>query len=134
MSTSLLFVCTGNTCRSPMAEALAEAQGVSAESAGVSAAPGDGPAPNAERALREARGLSLRPHTPRDVSEVNLLAAERVVAMSPAVARRLREDHDVPPDVLVSWAVPDPYGGSRADYRWCLTEISAALDALLASE
>jgi len=133
MSVQLLFVCTGNTCRSPLAEALAEARGVSAESAGVAAAPGDGAAPNAERALREARGLSLRSHTPRDVSEADLTAAERIVAMSPEVARRLRDDHGLAPDAVVTWAIPDPYGGSLADYRWCLEEISAALDDLLAS-
>ncbi|WP_263790557.1 low molecular weight phosphatase family protein [Salinibacter sp.] len=133
MSVQLLFVCTGNTCRSPLAEALAEARGASAESAGVSAAAGDGAAPNADRALREARGLSLRSHTPRDVSAVDPSAAGRIVAMSPAVARRLRDDHGWAPDAMVTWAVPDPYGGSLADYRWCLEEISAALDDLLAS-
>ncbi len=116
-----------------MAEALAKARGISAESAGVSAARGDGAAPNAERALREARGLSVRSHTPRGVSDVDLTAVEQIVAMSPAVAQRLQDEHDVPPDPLVTWAIPDPYGGSLADYRWCLEEISAALDDLLAS-
>jgi hypothetical protein len=53
--------------------------------------------------------------------------------MSPNVARRLRAEHDVPADVLVTCAIPDPCGGRLADYRWCLEEISAALDDLLAS-
>jgi protein-tyrosine-phosphatase len=116
-----------------MAEALAEARGVLAVSAGVAAGSGDGAAPNAERALREARGLSLREHTPRDVSAVDMTTMERVVAVSPAVARELRREHDVAPDALVTWAIPDPYGGSRADYRWCLEQIDAALDDLLDS-
>ena len=134
MSTPVLFVCMGNTCRSPMAAALAKARGVAAESAGVSAGPGDGAAPNAVRALRDARDLSLRDHEPRDVFDVDLAAFDRVVAMSPAVARRLRAEHDDIPSSLVTWATPDPYGGTLADYRWCLEQIDAALDDLLASE
>ena len=128
-----LFVCMGNTCRSPMAAALAEARGVTAESAGVSAAPGDGAAPNAVRALWDARDLSLRDHEPRDVSEVDLAAFGRVVAMSPVVARQLRAEYDGAPGSLVTWATPDPYGGTLADYRRCLEQIDAALDDLLAS-
>ena len=133
MSTRFLFVCTGNTCRSPMAEVLAETRGVTAASAGVAAEVGDGAAPNAARALRDARGLSLRNHTPRDVADVDLSAVDRIVAMSPAVAQRLRNEHDIDPDALITWAIPDPYGGSLADYRWCLEQIDAALDDLLAS-
>ncbi|MFB6272649.1 MAG: protein tyrosine phosphatase [Salinibacter sp.] len=131
MSTQFLFVCTVNTCRSPMAEALAEARGVAAESAGVAAQGGDGAAPNAVRALRDARGLSLHDHEPRDVSEGDLSGADHIVAMSPAVARRLRENHDVDPDALITWAISDPYGESLADYRWCVEQIATALDDLL---
>jgi protein-tyrosine-phosphatase len=133
MTVQFLFVCTGNTCRSPMAAALAEARGVAAASAGVAAERGDGAAPNAIRALRDARGLSLQDHEPRDVSDVPLADADRIVAMSPAVARRLRDEHDVDPDALITWAISDPYGGSLADYRWCLEQISTALEDLLAS-
>jgi len=115
-----------------MAAALAEARGVTAESAGVDAAPGDGAAPNAVRALRDARSLSLRDHEPRDVSNVDLAAFDRVVAMSPAVAHRLRAEQDDTPDSLTIWATPDPYGGTLADYRRCLEQIDAALDDLLA--
>jgi protein-tyrosine-phosphatase len=113
-----------------MAEALAEARGVSAASAGVAAAAGDGATPNAVRALRDARGLLLQNHTPCDVSDVDPSRADRIVAMSPSVARRLRTEHDVDPAALVTWAIPDPYGGSLADYRRCLEQIGTALDDL----
>ena len=46
----ILFVCTGNTCRSPLAAALARAYGVDAQSAGLSADPGDVATPEAVRA------------------------------------------------------------------------------------
>jgi protein-tyrosine phosphatase len=131
MPRRLLFVCTGNTCRSPLAAALAGERGAAAESAGVAAQSGDGAAPYAARALRDARGLALTDHAPRDVGDVDLTAFDRVVAMDPSVARRLRTEHDVDDDTLVTWAIPDPYGGSLADYRYCLEQIDAALDRLL---
>jgi protein-tyrosine-phosphatase len=54
------------------------------------------------------------------------------VAVAPNVARRLRTDHDVSPDRLVTWTIPDPYGGTLADYRYCLEQIDTSLDRLLA--
>ena len=114
-----------------MAEALAEARGIAAESAGVSAQAGDRAAPNAIRALRDARGLSLQGHAPRDVADVDLATVDRVVAMSPAVAHQLQAEHEVDSGTLVTWAISDPYGGSLADYRWCLEQIAAALDDLV---
>ncbi len=113
-----------------MAAALARAQGLDAESAGLDPPAGRHAAPNAVRALRAARGLDLEDHTPRSVDDVPRSAFDRIVAVTPAVARRLRAEHDVPADRLVTWALPDPYGGSRADYRWCLEQIAMALDDL----
>lgn len=130
MSLSLLFVCTGNTCRSPMAVALARARGRDAASAGIAAQHGDGPTLYAARVLRTSRGLDLRDHTPRDVEEVDLSSVERVVAMTPTVASHLRREYDVPSDRLITWSIPDPYGGSLTDYRYCLEEIDTALTRL----
>lgn len=129
MPARLLFVCVGNTCRSPIAEALAEARGVPAESAGVAAQRSDHAAPFAEQALQSARGRSLDDHTPRPVEAVDRSAVETVVAMDPGVARRLRADYDVAAR-LVTWTIPDPYGGALADYRYSLEQIDAALDRL----
>lgn len=80
-----------------------------------------------------ARGLDLSDHTPRDVETLDLSEYDQIVAMAPSVARRLRTDHDVPSDRLVTWTIPDPYGGTLADYRYCLEQIDTSLDRLLSS-
>jgi protein-tyrosine-phosphatase len=102
-----------------------------AASAGVAAQRSDHAAPFAVRALRTARGLSLDDHTPRPVEACNLSAFDRVVALDPSVARRLRAAHDDLDERLVTWSIPDPYGGTPAEYRYCLEQIDAALDRLL---
>jgi protein-tyrosine-phosphatase len=114
-----------------MAAALARAQGLDAESAGLDPPAGRHAAPNAVRVLRDARGLDLSDHTPQAVDDVSLSAFDRIVAVTPTVARRLRTEHAIPNARLVVWSIPDPYGGSQADYRWCLEQIALALDDLL---
>ena len=131
MPQRLLFVCTGNTCRSPMAAALADARGVPAESAGIAAQRSDGAAPYAARALQAARGLSLDDHSPQSVDALDLSTFDRIVALDAGVAQQLRADHDALNDRLVTWTIPDPYGGSMADYRLCLEQIDTALTRLL---
>lgn len=113
--------------------ALAREWGYTAESAGVSAQRSDGAAPFAARALRMARGLDLSDHTPQDVASLDLSAYDVIVAMAPNVTQQLRTEHDVPPDRLVTWTIPDPYGGTMADYRYCLEQIDTSLDRLLSS-
>lgn len=113
-----------------MAAALACANGTTAESAGIAAQRGDGPALYAARVLRTSRGIDLSTHTPRDVEQVDLPAFDQIIAMTPLVERHLRNEFDLPPKRTVTWSIPDPYGGTLADYRYCLEEIDAALERL----
>lgn len=141
----LLFVCTGNTCRSPMArflaERLAREAGLpwSAASAGVSAAPGAPLSEGAARALA-ARGLAGLSHSARPLDEKALAEADAVYALTrahrDAVAARfprhadkvsvLREAAGLPdPDV------PDPLGRPDAAYEACAAAIEEALKILI---
>ena len=63
----ILFVCTGNACRSPMAEGLARRLGLDAESAGVVAA---GVHPMAVEVMAEL-GIDISPHRSRRVPQVD---------------------------------------------------------------
>lgn len=116
-----------------MAAALAT-HGIQAESAGIAAQRSDHAAPFADRALRAARGQGLDDHTPQSVANLDLTTYDHIVALAPSIAQRLRSEHDVPPNRLITWTIPDPYGGSMADYRLCLEQIDTALTRLLSED
>jgi len=137
-----LFVCTGNTCRSPMAEAifrrhLAEHlkcpedelmdRGFAVLSAGLSAGVGAPASPEAVAAL-QAAGIDLRNHESQPVTERLLIQADHILTMTrghqqvilnefPELSMRVRMLSTDRRDVS------DPYGGSRREYEDCKAEI-----------
>ncbi|MGF1450613.1 MAG: low molecular weight protein arginine phosphatase [Opitutales bacterium] len=143
----VLFVCTGNTCRSPMAEvllrhALAAAPDpvnrLHVASAGLAAYPGDPASPNAERALQRAK-LDLTDHRSRRVepylldrtlvlvgmTQNHLTALEDNFRELPPFRSRLREFADADEDLL------DPVGGPLDEYEACRDAIVEAIPGLM---
>jgi protein-tyrosine phosphatase len=94
--TRVLVVCTGNVCRSPIAEGLlraafAERMGDDAPevaSAGTMGWTGSGADPNSVEAAAE-RGVDISGHRAREVSDEDVARADLVVAMAPEHARAL---------------------------------------------
>lgn len=135
---TILFVCTGNTCRSPMAAALMrrrlEEEGIAGrvESAGL-AAYGEPASPGAAAVLAEW-GLDLGGHRSRQVDAALCRGADLVAVMTPAHKQRLCLLGADPAKITVlgeeEGGIPDPFGGDLAVYRAARDAIERAIRAL----
>lgn len=132
---TVLFVCTGNTCRSPMAEGLMRdllhRRGVSAcvLSAGL-AADGQPAATNAVAAMEEV-GLDISRHRSRQLTREMIEAADVLAVMTDSQARAL-QSVGIPADKIrvLGEGIPDPFGGDMAVYRQTRDALQAAASAL----
>ena len=145
-----LFICTGNTCRSPLAEGFfrkmladrlrcAEDEladhGYMVLSAGMSAEAGLPAAPESVEVARRS-GVDLRAHESQPVTDRLLEQADRIFTMTqghrdallasnPRLANRIellaRDQSDI----------SDPIGAGQAEYEACCVEIERNLRAIL---
>ena len=149
MRIRIAFVCTGNTCRSPMAAGIARAlaaerlgcdvnqlpeHGIEIVSAGVMAHPGQHATPEAQHAAAKY-GADLADHRSRRLTERLINATDMLFCMSgshAAAARRLgkaaaekvrRVDDDAD--------IPDPIGGGVGVYRKTAATLRRAIRNLL---
>jgi protein-tyrosine-phosphatase len=129
----ILFVCTGNTCRSAMAQALAVplfGAKFTISSAGTHASDGDGASNHAVSVMGE-REIDLKAHRSRLVTVELLAEADLVLAMTPqhkaAVAAMHTEVYTLGEYAGCGTAVSDPYGGDLLVYRRCAEEIFGLL-------
>lgn len=122
----VLFVCAGNTCRSPLAAALARKHlpEVAAESAGIT--PGFGIAEHTVVLAAELAGIDLGDYVPRDIADVNVHSFETVIALDRLVADALK-DQLSSSQRLILWDIEDPYGGTMENYRRTAEEILSRL-------
>lgn len=134
----VLFVCAGNTCRSPLAaallrRALGDGAAVRVESAGVVAVPGS-PATRHAIEVAKGAGLDLAPHRARRLDDPLLVTSDLILTMDsyelevirqrvPAAAERAWLLTDYGREKPSGDGVPDPFGGSLEAYEECLLRL-----------
>lgn len=146
---SILFVCTGNICRSPLAAGLfrqaaaAELPPIRVESAGIQALVGAHADPQV-RAIAANYSINLDQHRGRQLQAHDFVSFDHLIALDlghldymtairPANARAeisLLLSFGDPANVL---EVPDPYGRSKHHFQRAATLIEKGVGGLLAS-
>jgi protein-tyrosine-phosphatase len=143
---NLLYVCTGNTCRSPLAAAISKRalrergwSHVRVASAGIATQPGAA-ATDYARLVAAEDGIDLDSHQSQSITPELLDWADLILAMSPshllavselgagdkaALVTDFLEDDDL------GTPVDDPFGGEPDQYRQTYHQLERAIDALL---
>jgi protein-tyrosine phosphatase len=144
----ILFVCTGNICRSPTAEGVllhhARRSGLElvVDSAGTSAEEAGNPPDARARRVAEARGYLLPNRRARQVRTDDFASFDRIVAMTQthlrALERRAPAAITARLELFMTYApghgildVPDPWYGGLPDYEHALDLIEAGIEGLL---
>ena len=126
---TIAFVCTGNTCRSPMAEAIfndmAEKNGVCvrAESFGIATSTG---LPVSENSVIDISGKASTA-----VADAGIEKYEKFYCMSQSHAKMLMQFFLVQPEKIAVLGISDPYGGNIDVYRHCRDEIVNSVKEIL---
>jgi protein-tyrosine-phosphatase len=149
MKKLVLFVCTGNVCRSPMAEGLFRAMAkeahlynVEAASAGIGAANGQAPSDHSVEVMREEgidisgqRSQMLTPELVEQASHIFGMTTshqQAIQAFFPEIQEKVFVLRELIVDDAFDLEVPDPIGMGRDEYERTRNLIKEAMPSVLA--
>jgi protein-tyrosine-phosphatase len=116
----VLFVCIGNTCRSPMAEALFNYEASNLKNKGEARSAGTSPHTHIMKETVEVMdeiGLDVSEHVPKLLSNDMIRWADKIVLLDKSIIGRL---FNVPIDKkedIIIWHTDDPYKMSKENFR-----------------
>lgn len=132
----IFFVCTGNTCRSPMAEGLFRKMmqereledKVLCQSAGLAAVEGMPVSENAVLACQEL-GVDISDHTARRITGEEIPVWDLYFPMSKTHGYILEQAGVPNQKIYVPHYIPDPFGQDLEVYRQCRDKLRGELEA-----
>ncbi|MBQ9545311.1 MAG: low molecular weight protein arginine phosphatase [Clostridia bacterium] len=127
----VLFVCTGNTCRSPMAEYIArdeaEKRGIDAVFSSAGLFPGSRLSSGARAAIKKLTGIDAS-HDPRPVTNKDFEQADLVIGISSSHAGAIRNLFgDREGLISMPEDIPDPFGCDDEEYLACAEKIKEGI-------
>lgn len=134
----IMFVCTGNTCRSPMAEAILrdkikknKIKWWDVLSCGIHAEVGGTISPNSKTALQEI-GINVNNFSPKQLTQKKIAASVLVICMTASQKQILEGCGNVicVRDIC-GYDIPDPYGCNLDAYRQTRDAISRACELII---
>lgn len=145
---NILFICTGNICRSPFAEGLFTKlalqngyKGLFAESAGLMALPGNAATDLAQQVAAE-HGVDLSNHRAKSATEERVGRADLILVMEkshevtllsyfPKATNKARLIRHFARFGSKTRGIADPYGLNYDAYRFCFLDIEDAVTGLI---